>query len=399
MRHRLVCLLSVAFLSFSVAFGQRAGNRSVSKSKTLQPTEQEILREQMVNSTRRIMFVDSIVVAKSHFLKAYNLSSEAGRVLSCDSIFKGQREKNALLHLNELGNKCYFSQKDASNQSWLYTSDLLGGKWSAPKKLNISQSHELINLSYPFMMPDGSTLYFAAQGKESLGGYDIFVTRYSGATGNYLKAENVGMPFNSEANDYMLAIDEADSIGYFATDRRQSPDSVCIYTFTITDNHQTYSPEEYTPDEIRSFASIHRIADTWDDSAHVRQIMLKLHQRKSPLANSSKKPGTMRYSLESKEISPFIVNDSVTYHHYSDFRSPASYELYKKVCSQRRQQQLLMDKIAKARERLLSLDGVAKDNLKDEISRDEALVAQLERQIYTDEKTIRNTENLLIKNE
>ena len=52
------------------------------------------------------------------------------------------------------------------------------------------------------MLSDGLTLYFAAQGPESIGGYDIFMTTYDAAEGRFLKPENIGMPFNSTANDY-----------------------------------------------------------------------------------------------------------------------------------------------------------------------------------------------------
>lgn len=87
------------------------------------------------------------------------------------------------------------------------------------------------SVNYPFMMPDGTTFYFAATGEESIGGYDIFVTRFDSESGSFLKAENIGMPFNSTANDYMYAIDEFNDIGWFATDRSQPEGKVCIYIF------------------------------------------------------------------------------------------------------------------------------------------------------------------------
>ena len=65
---------------------------------------------------------------------------------------------------------------------------------------------------YPFMLSDGTTLYFAENGEESLGGYDLFVTRYSSSSHEYLKPENLGMPFNSPYNDYMLVIDEPNNL-------------------------------------------------------------------------------------------------------------------------------------------------------------------------------------------
>ena len=63
--------------------------------------------------------------------------------------------------------------------------------------------------AFPFLMPDGVTLYFANNGGNSLGGYDIFMTRRSDdADGrSYMQPQNIGMPYNSPYDDYMLAID------------------------------------------------------------------------------------------------------------------------------------------------------------------------------------------------
>ena len=80
------------------------------------------------------------------------------------------------------------------------------------------------DLRYPFLQNDGVTIYYAASGSESMGGLDIFVSRYNTATGKYLKPENIGMPFNSEANDYLYVIDEDNNLGWFATDQRAQPE-------------------------------------------------------------------------------------------------------------------------------------------------------------------------------
>ena len=96
-------------------------------------------------------------------------------------------------------------------------------------------------------MSDGITLYYASDGEGSLGGYDIFVTRYDSENGNYLRPDNIGMPFNSPANDYMYAIDEFNNIGWFASDRYQlitKSVSMCLYRtlqkkYTITKYRRT----------------------------------------------------------------------------------------------------------------------------------------------------------------
>ena len=94
--------------------------------------------------------------------------------------------------------------------------------------------------NYPFMLSDGITLYYAAVGVESFGGYDIFVTRYDMDEKKFLYPENLGMPFNSPANDYMLAIDEFNQLRWFFSDRNQTENKVCIYIFIKNDIRKEY---------------------------------------------------------------------------------------------------------------------------------------------------------------
>lgn len=82
----------------------------------------------------------------------------------------------------------------------------------------------------PFVMQDGETVYFSARRDDSLGGYDIYMTRRDGEGGFY-EPTNLGMPYNSPANEYLFAIDETARIGWWITDRDAEPDSVRVLIF------------------------------------------------------------------------------------------------------------------------------------------------------------------------
>lgn len=43
-------------------------------------------------------------------------------------------------------------------------------------------------IAYPFLMQDGQTLYFAYTGPGTLGGYDLYVTRYDRTSGRTPRA-------------------------------------------------------------------------------------------------------------------------------------------------------------------------------------------------------------------
>ncbi|MFR0836529.1 MAG: hypothetical protein ACLSG8_10775 [Barnesiella sp.] len=133
---------------------------------------------------------------------------------------------------------------------------LVGDQWSEPVALpsNINGKGDQ---NYPFLMSDGLTLYYASNGPGSIGGYDIFVTRNSLDKEAYLLPENVGMPFNSPYNDYLMAIDEMHNVGWFVTDRKQIPGKLTVYLFIPNEEKNYY--EGKTAEELRSLARINSI--------------------------------------------------------------------------------------------------------------------------------------------
>ncbi|MDE5661888.1 MAG: hypothetical protein K2I04_04595, partial [Muribaculaceae bacterium] len=125
---------------------------------------------------------------------------------------------------------------------------------------------------YPFLMPDGMTLYFAANGNGSLGGYDIFMTRRSeGDDGReYFQPQNVGMPYNSPYDDYLLAIDEASGLGWWATDRNRIPDKVTIYIFAPSQMRVNADPSD--PD-IEALARLSDISLTQRPDVDYKELL------------------------------------------------------------------------------------------------------------------------------
>lgn len=102
----------------------------------------------------------------------------------------------------------------------IYKSIHLGGnKWSEPENLGPT-----INTPYneesPFILADGVTLYFASEGHENMGGYDIFVSTIS-EDGFWSTPENIGYPINTTEDDvfYMPTADEKNAV--FATSRQR----------------------------------------------------------------------------------------------------------------------------------------------------------------------------------
>lgn len=384
-------LTLLAFLALAALPGQ-AQRKAKAKPKAPKLTQAEKERaerlQQMTEATQKVVVFDSIVVDKAAFLNAYSLSPEAGRVTAYDDLFHTNEQPNAYAYVNELGNKCYYALEDSTGAMALYTSDQTGGKWSRPKQLQgLDADGALTELNYPYMMADGVTLYFAAKGDEGAGGYDIYVTRYDPSTDSYLKPENIGMPFNSTANDYLYAIDELNNIGWFATDRGQTAGKVCVYLFVPTTTRQTYAADGIDEAQLQSLARLDRMADTWGDGAARDAALARLDEAKQTAK-----------AKETKSEFAFVINDRTTYTRLAQFRSPTAKEKMKKYTRAKANISSLATALQRARDDYATASQADRKALAPEIVQSERQLEQMEAEALQAEKQIRNDENLHIIN-
>ena len=348
-----------------------------------EPQEDPRITE-MREATQQIIFIDSVVVAKDDFLSIIQLNPESGKLDAYDQFFRSEGHPESYVYINEMGNKCFFSDENANSQMQLYTLDKLGEEWSDPLALK-GIYNGISEANYPFMMTDGTTFYFAAKGKESIGGYDIFVTRADSENGQFLKPENIGMPFNSEANDYMYVIDELSNIGYFVTDRRQPEGKVCVYMFIPPTSRHIYNSDAYSDAQLHGFADISRIANTWGKGTERKQALerLKAINKANP-------------TLQSKSAINFIVNDRITYTDISQFQAPDSPDLYRELQSTKKQLKETEQLLEKSRNFYAKAKPEDKRVLRTEILDAERQFVRLTNDVKTLEKRIRQSENNII---
>jgi hypothetical protein len=254
----------------------------------------------MVFRCENVQIIDSIVVDKPHFLTAYLMGEEAGTL---------EKTQNTFIHENQLKNRRYFGKPDDKGLSRLNMQVKIQDEWSDTKLLNLPVD-TLGEDNFPFVMPDGMTIYYASTGNESIGGYDIFVSRYNLNNDTYLTPNQIGMPFNSIYNDYMLAIDEANNVGYFATDRFQPEDKVIVYTFIP---NEAYIPIENADTlTLIERAKISSLQDSWAPNTNYQAYLQKIRTNIERERQIVKRDFT------------FVINDNIVYYNLNDFDSDAA---------------------------------------------------------------------------
>lgn len=285
--------------------------RFIEYTRKLEQTEKEF---KYIKRVEKVVIVDSTVVPKEELLKAYPIGKESGSIHPANQLVKEAKSAEGIAYRTEMRDKVYYSDTDEKGALQLYMRYKMLDDWSKPAPLNGLPDGDN---NYPFVLSDGITIYFANNSLDGLGGYDIFITRFNSATDRYLFPENVGMPFNSAANDYMMVIDEINGLGWFATDRNQPDSLVCVYTFIPNEDKQYYDYDSDNRLDIIKAAHIQSIVTTQTNDEAMRKaehalLMLSLQ-------NSDE---------EEKEDFTFVIDDFTDYHHVNDFRSPEARQLF-----------------------------------------------------------------------
>ncbi|MDR1545035.1 MAG: hypothetical protein LBS50_11670 [Prevotellaceae bacterium] len=339
--------------------------------------QRAITAAQMLQRVENVEFIDSVVVPTSDILQYFPKNEEIGFVFCAPSHCRlnpqspEKKDTTALFgFLTGKKDRKIFAKNDSLNLN-LYQSDLFLDGWHEPTPLSSNINSEK-DENFPFVLSDGVTIFFASKGHNSLGGYDIFMSR-SNSAGKYLLPQNAGMPFNSPANDYLMVIDERQKLGYFASDRNLPSGKTAIYTFIH--NSEKNILKNLTEGELRA-------------AARIENFRIKREKQKT------KTEENQQPIINNQQIFAFVLTDTVVYHSFSDFKNTAALEKFK----------LLQQKTSELENSKTELENLRKDYffalnlqkfiLKEKIISFENLVKNLQHEVKKLENEVRKLELL-----
>jgi len=324
----------------------------------------------LLNRVENISIIDSNIVSKSDFIRFYDLSTDLGSLSQQHIRLNNKTTHDKISFITQRGDRQYLSDSVKGNMNILTSYKLLD-EWSPA--LSVSPIiNTKANESYPFLLLDGISLFYASDGENSLGGYDIFLTKYSSSTKDFLTPENIGFPFNSPANDYMMVIDELHNTGWFATDRNQTSGKVAIFKFEYND------PKVYFKTE---------------DSLLLQKVAQLKHYK------TSKKIKIAAGKINKSEIEnlkvekSIIINDSVIYNSPSQFQQAIALQLYNETEQMANELRKLKDTLSAARiayDNAIAMDE--REKLAIQIRRLEPSFFQLSKDISNKKKEAINKE-------
>ena len=301
------------------------------KKKAKQPVDPEVeiweteldVASNAFERVQKIIIVDSIKASLKNFESSYNLSSSTGEIGKASSLEAGSGiDSNEIGFMNESKDLIIYPRANEDGDLRLYEKNhLLNGEWMEVESLS-GDFEKTGDFAFPFMSNDGQTLYFANNGEGSMGGYDIFIAQKDPISGDYRQPLNLGMPFNSPYDDLMMAIDEENGIGWWATNRNSDEGDVTIYVFLYEEVRRNYPSDT---ENLADLAMITNYKDSWVD---------KNGEPITPSMPAIKKVDKTKDKPQDFELQ---LGNGKTYHRFADFKNAKAVEMMKQYLNKKRE--------------------------------------------------------------
>ncbi len=126
------------------------------------------------------------------------------------------------------------NRPDGHGGSDIWVSRFTDKGWTEPENLGLDINTGA-DEQFPFIHPDGKTLYFTSLGHPGMGKSDLFVTRWD--QGKWSKPKNLGYPINTSGDEWNIIVDRNGNLAYYASDGQKSGmGGMDIYSFKLYDD-------------------------------------------------------------------------------------------------------------------------------------------------------------------
>jgi len=122
-----------------------------------------------------------------------------------------------------------------NNLDLYYSTRTSGGDWGPAKSLGSAINTKEDDDS-PYISRDGRTLYFASRGHNTMGGYDIFQSKYDSIGHKWGRPENMGYPINTPDDDSYYRLAPDGTYAYLSSYRIGGYGEKDIYTISYIKN-------------------------------------------------------------------------------------------------------------------------------------------------------------------
>ncbi len=191
--------------------------------------------KKLLQKVTDIQVLEKKQLALEDFYKGYNLAGISGKLLRKPEEFKSKKDKalneETVFFSNPGSNTVFYSSygEDGSKGKEIYSmTKNEKGEFATPTNLGTPINTEF-DEEFPFLTPDGKTLYFASKGHNSMGGYDIFKSEFDEGIKKWSSPQNLDFAINSPGDDYMFITNPEGDVALFASTRESTYGNVAVY--------------------------------------------------------------------------------------------------------------------------------------------------------------------------
>jgi hypothetical protein len=181
--------------------------------------------KRLLSSLTDLEVVNKKQLNKADYFRSYDIKNIGGKLLVkpddyISSIDKKKKE-SSVIYLSSQGDFIYYSsygESGSTGKDIYVVTKLENGTWTKPQMLPTTINTNF-DEDFPFLHPNGKTLYFASKGHNSMGGFDIFKSDFNDENQTWSKPINLEFPINSPDDDILFVTDSLEKQAFFSTSR------------------------------------------------------------------------------------------------------------------------------------------------------------------------------------
>jgi hypothetical protein len=194
--------------------------------------------KQLLSNITDIIVLDKKEIASDKFFRLYDLKDIGGNILVTLEFQTKLDKKNnhqPIIHFPNQPKAIFYAsygETGSSGKDIYVRIKQQDGTWGEPQVVK-GGVNTAFDEDYPYMHPDGQSLYFASKGHNSMGGFDIFRSKYDEFKKEFGPAENMDFAVSSPDDDLFFVLDSLNRDAYFASARQSEAGKLTVYKVKV----------------------------------------------------------------------------------------------------------------------------------------------------------------------